>query len=133
MHRLRRRGLLAALVALPLVTMVACSHPGSGVDHHDPYDLVLAYIDAVNRQDEGRVRSLVNPAYDVGDEVTQRLHRYGGKSLYYERMQFNGTGMREATAVDLTLRSGVSTDVYTDKLSMSTKDGRWYLDLGRPR
>ena len=100
---------------------------------NDPYLVVTAYVDALNARDADAIRELVNPRHDAGAEIESRIDSYGGRSLYYRTMTFNGTGMAGATSVDLVLRSGSPGDTreYRDALSLSLHEGHWYLDLGQ--
>jgi hypothetical protein len=132
---IRRRGLAVALAASAAIAFGGCAAGEPKRITNDPYNLVLSYIDALNQRDEGKMRDLVNPGYDVGGEIDKRVAELDGKSLHYERMEFVGTGMRQTTSVELTMRSGSASDVatYTDTLPLSVSDGNWYIDMGKPK
>jgi hypothetical protein len=132
------RGLLAALATAGIFALTSCSQqpasarPGAG---DDPYDLVIAYLKAVNTGDANNVKPLVDPAFDADSEIQHRLQEYGRKGLYYQQMRFDSAGFKDSTTVTVTARSGYSSDqrLYTDTLQLEQKSGRWYLVLGKPR
>jgi hypothetical protein len=133
MNAITRRT-VAALAAVLVLTAAGCDN-GPRADENDPWSVVTAYIDAVNASHADVVRDLVDPVYDPDDEIAGRIKRLGGRSLYYETLQFHGVGQAGLTSVDLTLRSGNPADkaTYRDTLSLTRSNSRWYLILGRHR
>jgi hypothetical protein len=127
-----RRGLLAALAAMLVVTASGCGG-GPKADENDPWTVVMDYIDAVNASDAGAIEDLVDPVYDASEDISSRIKRLGGQSLHYETIQFHGTGMQGLTTADLTLRGGGSTTTYTDSLPLARSNSHWYLTIGRHR
>jgi hypothetical protein len=130
----RTRGLLLALASIVLLTVAGCGG-GPQPDENDPWQVVTAYIDAVNASDSGAIADLVDPAYDAKTDIDSRIKRLGGRSLHYTTLQFHGTGMPDLTSVDLTLASGNggSTETYQDSLPLARSKSRWYLVIGHHR
>jgi hypothetical protein len=128
------RGWLAVLASVAVVAVAGCGD-GPKPDKNDPWEVVMAYVDALNASDARAVAHLVDPAYDATDEISQRIKRLGGHSLHYKTLQFQGAGMQGLTSVDLTLTSGNggSTDTYQDSLPLARSNSRWYLVIGRHR
>jgi hypothetical protein len=124
-----RRLLAVAVLAVVLLLTAGCDR-GPRADENDPWQVVHAYLDALNAADAGAIEDLVSPALDPDAEIAERLERLGGRHLGYQTILFRGIGMDDLTTVDLTLRDFSSEDTYQDKLSLARSDGRWWLQMG---
>jgi hypothetical protein len=124
------------ILASVMVLAVAGCGGGPKPDENDPWQVVMAYIEAVNASDNGAVADLVDPAYDASDDISARIKRLGGRDLHYKTLEFHGTaGMADLTSADLTLTSGNggSTETYQDTLPLARSKSHWYLIIGHHR
>ncbi|MEU4157858.1 hypothetical protein [Actinoplanes sp. NPDC026670] len=128
----RMRALIMAPACAFLLAVQGCGG-GPVPDENDPWMVVNAYIEALNAEDRKAIEGLVDPAYDPAEEIDSRLRRLGGRNLFYETMQFHGTGMADITSVDLGLKAPANNTTYQDSLSLTRSDGRWRISLGKHR
>lgn len=127
---------VGAVLGLALLLFALCLFwrqlPRRGVD--SPEDLVQIYIQALHDRDEAEIRRLVLGGYDPTEEINRRIGQLGGIEPEAVDVTFVrnpvapyvihvGLAAFRSTGID-------ATQVVTDRLTLQSNAGRWYLVLG---
>jgi len=124
LHR-SRRGLFTTLAGLGL--LAACSTtPDTGADA--PRAAVDAYIQALNARDSQALSRLAPPGNDATDDISRRIEANGGKDIRLTNADISSEFAPDMAAARLTGTS--STGDYSERLTLTRTDDRWYVVLG---
>ncbi|MEV0680259.1 hypothetical protein AB0I60_27460 [Actinosynnema sp. NPDC050436] len=121
-----RRGLFAALAGLAL--LAACSStPETGAD--TPRSAVDTYVQALNARDATAMNQLAPPGNDAADDVRRRIEANGGRGIRLTDADIKSDLSPDVAAARLT-GTGSHGD-YTEQLTLTRKDEKWYVVLGQ--
>ncbi|MFD6066618.1 Cif family virulence factor [Amycolatopsis lurida] len=111
------------LVGAGLLT--GCGGGGDG-GAESPQAAVDAYVRALNARDAPALEALAPPGNNAADEVRRRIDDFGGKEISLGDVDISSDISPDVANAQLTGSGG-----YAERLTLTRKDGRWYVVLGR--
>ena len=99
-----------------------------------PEELVRTYLQALHTRDEPRIQRLVLSGYDPKKEISKRISQFEGVAPNRVSATFITNQIAPYLVdVDLAIPRNTeigATQIITDRLTLQSNGGRWYLVLG---